>query len=185
MTADEEQEEPLSGDLRLLVVHTDECDRKKCTALKLARFGKAKLLAGRPFFRPGTLLLDPFAPTLLSGADAPLAQRKGLMAVDCSWNFTSPSSFRDSLGGRRTEPRSLPFLLAANPTKYGQPLKLSTLEAFAAALVMLGRRRQAEDILGIYSWGLRFLELNREPLEEYSLCVNEERVREVQRSYIA
>jgi pre-rRNA-processing protein TSR3 len=36
-----------------------------------------------------------------------------------------------------------------------------------AALYILGEVSQAEKILGIYTWGHHFLELNREPLEDY------------------
>lgn len=66
--------------------------------------------------------------------------------------------------------RALPFLLAANPVNYGKPYQLSTLEAFAAALYILGEVGQAQKIVGIYTWGHRFLELNKEPLEDYRLA---------------
>jgi pre-rRNA-processing protein TSR3 len=152
--------------IRLLVLHADQCDRKKCTALKLARFGKSVLLRG-PNFPFGILLLDPFSPVLLSRADLPLAERKGLLALDCSWELANQRDFAAPLRGRRTQPRSLPYLLASNPVKFGQPYKLSTLEALSASLIILGRRMQAENILGIYTWGQRFLELNRLALAEY------------------
>jgi len=175
--------EERTSDIWLYILHADECDRKKCTALKMTRFGKARLLDGRQRFRPGILLLDPFVPRMLAPPDAPIALRKGLLALDCSWNFTSPRGFRAFLGKGRAEGRCLPYLLAANPTKFGQPLKLSTLEACAAALIILGRRKQGEELLGLYSWGPRFLELNREPLEEYESAQNEDQVREISRAY--
>lgn len=168
--------------IRLFVLHAGQCDRKKCTALKLARFEKARLLSG-PFFPPGILLLDPFSPTLLSRADLPLAERKGILAVDCSWDLIDSHSFGDILKTRRTRPRSLPYLLASNPVKFGQPYRLSTLEALAAALVILGKRRQAEELLGIYTWGPRFLEVNREPLGEYANAKDETELRALQKEY--
>ena len=38
----------------------------------------------------------------------------------------------------------------------------------AAALVILGEKTQAEEILGKVSWGIRFLQLNEEPLAAYA-----------------
>jgi pre-rRNA-processing protein TSR3 len=168
--------------IRLWVLHTDQCDRKKCTALKLARFGKATLLKA-PRFPPGVPLLDPFSPRLISKEDLPLAQAKGILALDCSWEHATPGMFSSALRGRRTSPRALPYLLASNPVKFGQPYRLSTLEALAASLVILGRRTQAEQILGIYSWGQRFLELNRDSLEEYEAAAGQPEMKRISEEY--
>ena len=172
------------GLIPLFVVHAGECDRKKCTALKLARFGRANLLRPGDGFPPGMLLLDPFSPTLLSPADALAARDKGLLALDCSWDRADPRDFHRHFARRRVTPRSLPFLVAANPVKFGQPLRLSTLEAFAAALYILGRKRQAADILTIYNWGQRFIEVNREPLEDYAAAPDEAGTRRAQAEYM-
>jgi pre-rRNA-processing protein TSR3 len=45
---------------------------------------------------------------------------------------------------------------------------LSSIEALAAALFIMGDRERASDILSKVSWGIRFLEVNREPLELYA-----------------
>ena len=172
------------GLIPLFVVHAGECDRKKCTALKLARFGKAELLRPGGVFPRGILSLDPFSPTLLSPADAPAARDRGLLALDCSWDRVDPRDFQKNFARRRVAPRSLPFLVAANPVKFGQPLRLSTLEAFAAALYILGRKRQAADILTIYNWGQRFIEVNREPLEDYAAAADEAGIRRAQADYL-
>lgn len=169
-------------DIKLWILHTDQCDRKKCTAVKLARFQRAVLLRA-PRFPPGIPLLDPFAPRMLSQADLPLAERKGLLALDCSWELASRGTFWSPLRGRRTSPRSLPYLLAANPVKFGQPYRLSTLEALAASLLILGRRPQAEGLLATYSWGPRFLEVNRDALEEYGGAADEQEVRRISAEY--
>jgi len=171
------------GLIPLFIIHAGECDRKKCTALKLARFGKATLVKRGGGFPPGAISLDPFSPRLLSPADAPSAARKGIVALDCSWDLADERSFRVFFRGRRAEPCSLPYLLAANPVKFGQPFRLSTLEAIAAALAVLGRRSQAKDVLGLYNWGPRFLELNREPLADYASAVDESGVRRAQAEY--
>ncbi len=197
------------GDIRLFVIHMGQCDPRKCTALKMARFGAAlvarvgragpggrgppiQLLGARgpqgrargPAVPPGALLLDPFAPRLLSRADLPRALRRGLAALDTSWDRTDSRVFSSLRARLAVERRSLPFLLAANPTKFGQPRRLSTLEAFAAALVILGRMEGARELLGLYTWGPRFLELNREPLEDYASASDEEGVRRAQGLYI-
>jgi pre-rRNA-processing protein TSR3 len=68
----------------------------------------------------------------------------------------------------RLQPRTLPLLLAANPVNWGKPSKLSTVEAMAAACVLMGESTQAESLLSKFRWGNRFLELNAEPLEAYA-----------------
>ena len=68
----------------------------------------------------------------------------------------------------RLQPRMLPLLLAANPVNWGKPGKLTTAEAMAAVLYLVGYREQAEQILGSFRWGQRFFELNKEPLDAYS-----------------
>jgi pre-rRNA-processing protein TSR3 len=57
--------------------------------------------------------------------------------------------------------------MAANPVNFGKPCKLTSIEAIAAALYILGEQERAEQILGCVSWGIRFLEVNKEPLELY------------------
>jgi pre-rRNA-processing protein TSR3 len=67
---------------------------------------------------------------------------------------------------------------------YGKPFKLSSLEAFAAALVILGEREQAERILSLFTWGIRFLELNAEPLERYAAARDSTEVVAIQGEYL-
>jgi pre-rRNA-processing protein TSR3 len=150
--------------VQLVVYHTDQDDPRKCTAKKLHRFGFAILQKNIRRLPSHAILLDPFAEKSLSHEDVAIAQRNGLVALDCSWK-TAEQTFQ-SLETRMTL-RALPFLLAANPVNYGKPYQLSTLEAFAASLYILDEVAQATAILGIYTWGHRFLELNKEPLEEY------------------
>lgn len=167
----------------LFVVHAGECDRGKCTALKLARFNKATIVRPGGGFPPGILSLDPFSPVLLSPGDAPLAARKGILALDCSWDKVDSGAFARHLARRRMAPRSLPYLVAANPVKFGQPFRLSTLEALAAALYIVGAKRQASDILGVYNWGQRFMEVNRQPLEDYAAAPDDKGVKRAQAEY--
>ena len=82
------------------------------------------------------------------------------------------------------EHRALPYLVAANPVNFGRPMRLTTVEAFAAALVILGERDRAERALSKFTWGETFLELNAEPLRRYADCEDSGEVVEIQQEYI-
>ena len=53
------------------------------------------------------------------------------------------------------------------PGQLWEALQLTSIEAIAAALYILGEQERAAQILGCVSWGIRFLEVNKEPLELY------------------
>ncbi len=62
---------------------------------------------------------------------------------------------------------------------------LNSVEAFAAALVILGEAEQAEQILSAFSWGgIRFLEVNHDPLTEYAAAKDSAEVVEIQSCYL-
>ncbi len=77
---------------------------------------------------------------------------------------------------KRNNSRALPFVVAANPVNYGKPFKLTTLEAFAAALYILDDVETAEKILICINGDLTFLDLNKEPLEDYRKAENSSQV---------
>jgi pre-rRNA-processing protein TSR3 len=81
--------------------------------------------------------------------------------------------------------RALPFLVAANPVNYGKPFKLTTVEAIAASLFILGEEEQSRNILSKFRWGLNFLTLNKEPLESYASCSSSGDVISVQEAYLS
>jgi len=110
-------------------------------------------------------VLNPHAERALSPADADLANENALVALDCSWESAGEKMF--SLPG---EHRALPYLVAANPVNFGRPMQLTTVEAFAAALAILGELDHAERIMAKFTWGETFLELNEEPLRRYAAC---------------
>ena len=103
-----------------------------------------------------------------------------MAALDCSWAHAEEVFERLSLNQR-----ALPFLVAANPVNYGKPFKLSTVEALAAGLFILGQATQAELILSKFNWGHVFLELNREPLLEYAAAKNSSEVVQIQNAYLS
>ena len=61
---------------------------------------------------------------------------------------------------------------------------LNFVEACAAALYILGEEEQARAILGKFGWGLRFLEVNHDPLEEYRQAKDSSEVIAIQSCYL-
>lgn len=152
--------------IKLIIYQLNQDSPKKCTAKKLERFGFAKNIYNIHRLPFRSLVLDPFAKDVLSKDDLHIILSRGIIAIDCSWE-DADNVFRKIKKIKRTESRRLPYLLAANPVNYGKPYKLSTLEAFAASLYIVGYKKHAEEILSIYKWGIQFLYLNKEPLETY------------------
>lgn len=150
-------------------------DPEKCTARKLARFDLVALHRSDRE-TPHGVVLNPHAAQALSPADA---DHDLLVALDCSWERAGEARF--SLSG---EHRALPFLVAANPVNFGKPFQLTTVEALAAGLIILGCRDHAERLLGKFTWGETFLELNDEPLRRYAACEDSRDVVSVQDDYL-
>jgi pre-rRNA-processing protein TSR3 len=182
--------------VELHVRYEGDDDPEKCTARKLARFGLVELHRSARATPPG-IVLDPYAERALSPADAPSAShssdpggedgerewgpgvRDRLVALDCSWETAEAVAFR--LSGPH---RALPFLVAGNPVSYGTPFRLNTAEAFAGALVVLGHRERAEELLSKFRWGHTFLELNEQPLRRYAGAADSTEVVAIQAEYL-
>jgi pre-rRNA-processing protein TSR3 len=141
-------------------------DPRKCTAAKIARHRLAKPLFRIKQIPTRSIVLNPFASEVLLPRDRSLAEQNGLVVIDCSWERVQ-TAFAMRLPG---EGRKLPTLLAANPVNYARPHKLSSVEALAAALSIMGFRDRAVRLLSLFKWGETFLTLNSEPLESYSLA---------------
>ncbi|HJJ28038.1 MAG TPA: DUF367 family protein [Methanocorpusculum sp.] len=160
----------------LLSYRDNTCDPKKCTMKKLERFGMMKIAGKLSQIPKNTLLLDPRA-SVISPADK--SRVTSITALDCSWEFLDALNV-DRWQGRR----ALPFLVAANPVNFGKPFTLTSVEAIAAALVILGEAEQAQKILAKFNWGLHFLELNAEPLAEYAAAKDSAEVLQIQSEYL-
>ncbi|MBN2154977.1 MAG: DUF367 family protein [Candidatus Lokiarchaeota archaeon] len=145
-------------DPKLFVVHYGQCDPKKCTSLKLRKFNLVKLVPKLKFLPKKAIILDPFSPKILSIEDKSQIETYGLVAIDCSWKLVE-KVFKDFHTGRK-----LPKLLAANSVNYGRWEKLSSVEALAAALFIIGHENQAEFLLSKFTWGPTFYDLNYEVL---------------------
>ena len=165
--------------MKLFVVHLKQDDPKKCTAIKLERFSLVKLLHNIRHIPFGAVILDPFSEKAFSPLDRKRIETHGLVAIDCSWvNVDEVFKFRV-----RGLSRCLPFLIAVNPTNYGKPTKLSTVEALAAALFITSFRKEAECLLSIFKWGVHFINLNLELLESYSQARNSRDIVERQKDF--
>jgi pre-rRNA-processing protein TSR3 len=166
-------------DVRLYLYHAKQCDPKKCSGKKLAKFNLARLYEHIGETPRGAILMDPRAEKALSRADD---LKKGIVVLDCSWEHAEDVfPILDKLD---LQPRALPYLLAANPVNFGRPFRLSSAEAFAAALYILGREEQARQVLSKFKWGNVFFELNAEPLADYVAAKNSTEVVEAQKMYI-
>lgn len=151
------------AEVRVYVVMERECDPKRCTAAKLVRFGELREADLRKV-PGGAVVLDPEAEKAFSREDIPSAQRFGLLVLDCSWEKLQ--RFPRLRGG--LEHRALPFLIAANPTNFGKPMRLSSAEAVAAALYIMGEKEHASRVMSKFKWGGTFIDINREYLEAYA-----------------
>ena len=161
--------------LPLYLYHANQCDPKKCTGRKLLKFGLAQ--QKKPSELPyRSILLNPFSERALAPDDA----CTGISALDCSW--ADAELVFEKL--RRMKQRSLPYLVAANPVNFGKPFKLTTVEAFAAALYILGEDEQASQILGKFNWGHTFSELNCELLGAYARAKDSSEVIAIQSEYL-
>lgn len=173
-----EKSEP-SAAVRLFVYEMKQDDPKKCTSRKLVRFGLA-IPISRPYHIPRkAIMLNPFAKTVLLLKDKELAEGGGLAVVDCSWKKVK-EAFSSRFKGIN---RRLPYLIAANPVHYGRLFELSSLEALAAALYIIGHKEHARRIVRIYKWGPVFLDLNENLLEEYTQAKSVEEIEEIEEAY--
>jgi len=167
--------------MNLIVYHANEDDPKKCSAKKLAKFGYVKLIKKISKTPKDAVLLNPFSKKSLSKKDKAIAEKNGILAVDCSWkNAENSFEYLD----KRCISRALPFVVAANPVNYGKPFKLTTLEAFATALYILGDVEKSKEIMKLYKWGPSFLTLNKEPLEDYKKAENSSEIIKIMKQYI-
>jgi len=152
-------------DILLGIYMVEQCDPKKCSAKKLVRLGFATGYTTLEHVPRRMVLLSPYSDKALSQEDLLSARNNGLLVLDCSWHHTE--EMFPLIKRRRPVARALPFLVPVNPVNFGHPGMLSTVEAMAAALIILGRRAAGERLLTIYNWGLHFLTVNEEPLREY------------------
>jgi pre-rRNA-processing protein TSR3 len=152
-------------------------DPFRCTAAKLIKFNLVRRLS---YIHRDMLVLNPFATVTLSRQDAKISN--SVCAIDCSW-----SRAKDELKYRKAAfhgiQRRLPLLLAANPTNYSRAGMLSTAEALAGSLYILGFRETAAELMNKFKWGHTFLELNANILEDYSNAESSTGIADLEQTY--
>lgn len=167
--------------VRISVYHAKQCDPKKCSTLKLKRFGMVRVVHRVKFLPRGAVILNPFSEKAFSSVDRKRIEHRGLAAIDCSW-IHADEVFELNMRGAS---RCLPYLIAANPVNYGVPTKLSTVEALAAALYITNFKQEAENLLSIFKWGPQFLRLNQKILDSYAKAKDSSEVVELQKKFMA
>jgi pre-rRNA-processing protein TSR3 len=140
---------------KLLCLHLNECDRKKCTALKLKKFGILEIVSDVKGKNRNSVILNPLSNKIININDRKTIETYGLMIVDCSWKKIFNLKNRNLRNSRK-----LPSLIAANPVNFGKWEKLSSAEALAAALYITDYNKQADLILSKFSWGAEFKRIN-------------------------
>ena len=164
----------------LHIIHLDQDDPKKCTARKMSKYDSAILHHSVNKSPKRGFLLNPRSTDILGPDDSRLINLgASIVALDCSWKQIDTSldtiEKKTSLGSK-----TLPLVLAANEVSWGKPGRLSTVEAFAVSLYVLGREKQARKILEPFRFGEQFFDLNKEPLNAYSLAKSNEELRKIQ-----
>lgn len=170
-------------DVRIVVYHAKQCDPRKCSTLKLKRHNMVRVVYQIRLLPHGAVILNPFSNRAFSPADRERMKKRGLAALDYSWERIEGAPEAPPM--RFGASRCLPYLVAANPVNYGTPTKLSTVEALAAALYVAGFKDRAQQLLSIFKWGPQFIRLNQELLDSYAKARDSTEVVELQKKFIA
>jgi pre-rRNA-processing protein TSR3 len=166
----------LQRQVNVVVYNAKQCDPRKCSGSKLRRFGLIREVLQTRYLPKRAVVLNPFSEIAFSPADRERIERYGLVGLDCSWEKAEKVLLKHVRGTSRC----LPVLIAGNPVNFGKATKLSTVEALAAALYIVGFEEQASQLLSIFKWGHTFLELNYERLESYKNARDSSEIVEIQ-----
>lgn len=163
--------------MKPLVYMLRQDDPFKCTAAKLAKFHLAEPVK---FIRKTSIVLNPFSAEPVLKKDTEIAD--SVCAIDCSWERADEVLKHQRLASHGIG-RRLPAMLAANPTSYAKLGKLSSAEALAGALYILGEKALAAEMMEKFKWGHTFLELNSNLLDDYAKAETEEQVVQLEKEY--
>jgi pre-rRNA-processing protein TSR3 len=165
--------------VNIVVYNAKQDDPRKCSAAKLRRFGLVREVLQIRFLPKRAVVLNPFSEIAFSPADKTRVEDFGLVALDCSWEHAEKVLLKHVRGTSRC----LPVLIAGNPVNFGKATKLSTVEALAAALYILGHTNQASELLSIFKWGHTFIDLNHDALESYKKAKDSTDIVELQERF--
>lgn len=155
-------------------------DPKKNTAVLASKRGDMRLHKKIQTVPKRGIILEPLCGKVFGPEDHGILINGGsLVGLDCSWAHIE-ESVEQVMRKTRLKPRMLPLLLAANPVNWGKPGRLSTAEALATVLYLIGEQDQARQVLGAFRWGERFFELNQEPLDAYAQATSSQELVELQ-----
>jgi pre-rRNA-processing protein TSR3 len=163
--------------MKPLVYMLHQDDPFKCTAAKLAKFHLAEPVK---FISRTTIVLNPFSLTPILRYDVTVAD--SVCAIDCSWERADEVLKHQRLAAQGIG-RRLPAMLAANPTNYAKLGKLSSAEALAGALYIVGEKELAAKMMDKFKWGHSFLELNANLLDDYADADTEGQIAELEKEY--
>ena len=167
--------------MKIVIYHSNECDPKRCTSIKLQKQNKVAITHNMRKIPYNAIVLDAEADKAVSREDREKITKYGLSALDCSWKKLKKSSFNFK---SKKNHRLLPFLVAANPVNYGKTCILSSAEALSAALYIVGYKDEARDLMNSFKWGPHFITLNENLLEAYSEAKNSTEIVEVQNEFL-
>ncbi|MFW9949641.1 MAG: DUF367 family protein [Candidatus Thorarchaeota archaeon] len=139
----------------LYCIHLNQCDKKKCTSVKLKKLHLINFISKTQANSLKAIILNPLSKEILHNDDKKVIATYGLIIIDCSWNL-----FSDLKGYNTRNARCLPPFIAANPVNYGKWNMLSSAEALAAALYITDFYDIANIILSKFNWGFEFKRLN-------------------------
>ena len=168
----------LVGVPKLFTVELREDDPAKCTSAKMTKFHLARSIRLQAISE-SSIVLNPFAPDILTRADCPIALQGGLVVIDCSW-VNATSIFKRRVKGNA---RRLPALMAGNPTNYSKLNSLSSLEAAAASVYIMNFQDFAKRLLSLYKWGGTFLSLNANALTDYASAKTQDEIKLLELDY--
>jgi pre-rRNA-processing protein TSR3 len=152
-------------------------DPSKCTAAKLVKFGLAKQFKKNFANNTRNMILDPFANDFVLNSDKELTD--SITGIDCSWERAQEMFVKKFAGLAR----KLPPLLAGNPVNYSKIGKLTTAEAIAGALYIMGFDDLAASILNKFKWGHTFYELNQDLIKDYSQAKSNQDIIRISNEY--
>lgn len=164
--------------MQLFLYYSNQCNPSKCTGKKLAKFNLVNIYSKIKKTPINSIFLNPYSKDIILKKDIIY---KNILVLDCTWS--NISEIIPNFLSLKLQHRSLPCLIAANPINFGRPYKLTSVESFAAALYILGYKEKAMFLLSKFNWGLHFIELNINLLNDYSKAETKEEILDIEKEY--